>query len=82
MKGICITFRGANKNLNNPYFSSHFKYSYSFIKLPLYSEEISLSVFSLPKYYEFRDSLPKTLYNKVDYKKLEKEEEEKRNSKN
>ena len=42
----------------------------------------SLSVFSLPKYYEFRDSLPKTLYNKVDYKKLEKEEEEKRNSKN
>ena len=37
----------------------------------------SLSVYSLPKYYEFRDSLPKTLYNKVDYKKLEKEEETK-----
>lgn len=36
-----------------------------------------LSVYSLPKYYEFRDNLPKTLYNKVDYKKLEKEEEEK-----
>ena len=36
-----------------------------------------LSVYSLPKYYDFRDSLPKTLYGKVDYKRLEKEEEEK-----
>lgn len=34
-----------------------------------------LSVYSLPKYYEFRTELPKTLYGKVDYKQLEKEEE-------
>ena len=27
--------------------------------------------------FEFRDSLPKTLMNKVDFKKLEKEEQEK-----
>ena len=33
-----------------------------------------LSVYSLPKYYEFRKELPKTLYNKVDFKKLENEE--------
>ena len=32
-----------------------------------------LSVYSQPKDYEFRDSLPKTLYGKVDYKLLEKE---------
>jgi len=37
----------------------------------------SLSVYSLPKYYEFREELPKTLYGKIDYKKLEKEEENK-----
>ncbi len=37
----------------------------------------SLSVYSLPKYYEFREELPKTLYGKVDYKTLEKEEEKK-----
>ena len=34
----------------------------------------ALSVYSQPKYYEFRDSLPKTLYGKVNYKKLEDEE--------
>ena len=38
-----------------------------------------LSVYSLPKYYDFVESLPKTLYGKVDYKKLEKEEEKKNN---
>ena len=36
-----------------------------------------LAVFSVPKEYEKRTELPKTLYGKVDYKKLEKEEEEK-----
>ena len=36
-----------------------------------------LSVYSLPKYYEFREELPKTLYGKVDYKELEKQEEKK-----
>jgi len=38
----------------------------------------NLAVYSLPREYEFRDSLPKTLYNKIDYKELEKEEEDKR----
>ena len=37
-----------------------------------------LAVFSVPKEYEEREELPKTMYNKVDYKKLEKDEEEKR----
>ena len=37
----------------------------------------SLSVYSLPKYYEFRKELPKTLYGKIDYKELEKEETKK-----
>ena len=32
-----------------------------------------LSVYSQPKEFEIRDSLPKTLYGKVDYKQLEKE---------
>ena len=32
-----------------------------------------LSVYSQPKSFEFRQSLPKTLYGKVDYQKLEKE---------
>lgn len=41
-----------------------------------------LAVYSVPKDYEFRDSLPKTLMNKIDYKKLEKEEEEKFSEKN
>lgn len=34
-----------------------------------------LAVFSVPKEFEVRTELPKTLYNKVDYKKLEKEQE-------
>ena len=33
-----------------------------------------LSVYSQPKEYEFRTSLPKTLMNKIDYKKLEAEQ--------
>ena len=37
----------------------------------------SLSVYSLPKSYEFREELPKTLYGKINYKELEKEEENK-----
>lgn len=37
----------------------------------------NLAAYSQPKEYEFRDSFPKTLYNKVDYKKLECEEIEK-----
>ncbi len=36
-----------------------------------------LAVFSVPKDIEFRKELPKTLYSKVDYKKLEQEENEK-----
>ena len=40
-----------------------------------------LSVYSLPKQYDFVESLPKTLYGKVDYKKLEKEELEKQKDK-
>ncbi len=42
----------------------------------------NLAAYSLPKEYEFRDSLPKTLYSKINYKELEKEEEEKYNNKN
>ena len=38
----------------------------------------NLAIYALPKYIEFRDELPKTLYNKVDYKKLENEEKKKR----
>ena len=37
----------------------------------------NLAVYSVPKEFEFRDSLPKTLMNKIDFKKLEKEEQEK-----
>ncbi len=37
----------------------------------------NLAVYSVPKEYEFRDNLPKTLLNKIDYKKLEAEELEK-----
>ena len=37
-----------------------------------------LAVFSVPKEFEIRTELPKTMYNKIDYKKLEKEEEEKK----
>ena len=36
-----------------------------------------LSVYSIPKDIEIRKELPKTLYSKIDYKKLEKEELEK-----
>ncbi len=39
-----------------------------------------LSVYSQPKDYEFREELPKTLMNKIDYKKLE--EENMKNEKN
>ena len=39
--------------------------------------EKELSVYSWPKEYEFRDNLPKTLYGKIDYKLLEKDEETK-----
>ena len=38
-----------------------------------------LSVYSVPKEFEVREQFPKTLYSKVDYKQLEKEEEEKNN---
>ena len=38
-----------------------------------------LAVFSVPKEFEIRKELPKTLYSKVDYKELEKEEEKKKN---
>ena len=40
----------------------------------------NLAAYSIPKDFEFRDSLPKTLLNKVDFKKLEKEEMEKYNN--
>ena len=33
-----------------------------------------LSVYSMPKDFEFRDSLPTTLYGKIDYRTIEKEE--------
>lgn len=36
-----------------------------------------LSVYSVPKEFEVRSQFPKTLYSKIDYKQLEKEEEEK-----
>ena len=36
-----------------------------------------LSVYSIPKEFEVRKEFPKTLYSKVDYKALEKEEETK-----
>jgi len=37
----------------------------------------NLAVYSVPKEYEFRSELPKTPYNKVDYKLLEEEEKKK-----
>ena len=40
-----------------------------------------LSKFALPYEYEFRKSLPKTLIGKVDFKKLQEEEDKKRNNK-
>lgn len=33
----------------------------------------NLAAYALPKIFEFRDELPKTLYKKIDYKKLEEE---------
>lgn len=42
----------------------------------------NLAVYSVPREFEFRDELPKTLLNKMDYKKLEKEELEKYQAKN
>lgn len=40
----------------------------------------NLEVYSVPKYFEFREELPMTLYNKIDYLTLEKEEKNKINS--
>jgi long-chain acyl-CoA synthetase len=37
----------------------------------------NLAIYSIPKEFEFRDSLPQTLYKKIDFKQLEKEEMEK-----
>lgn len=37
----------------------------------------NLALYSIPKEFEFRDSLPQTLYKKIDFKQLEKEEMEK-----
>ncbi len=39
--------------------------------------EKSIAKYALPREYEYRDSLPKTLVGKVAYRELEKEEEEK-----
>ena len=39
--------------------------------------EKDLAVYSIPKYFEFRESLPITLYNKINYKELEDEEKQK-----
>ena len=36
-----------------------------------------LSVYAVPKEFEVRTDFPKTLYSKIDYKQLEKEELEK-----
>jgi len=43
--------------------------------------EKSIAKYALPREYEFRDNLPKTLVGKVAYRELEKEEEEKALSK-
>jgi len=42
----------------------------------------NLAVYSVPKEFEFRDNLPKTLMNKIDFKALEREEKEKFESEN
>ena len=42
----------------------------------------NLAAYSQPKEIEFIDELPKTLYNKIDYKYLEKEEEKKTENEN
>ena len=39
--------------------------------------EKSIAKYALPREYEYRDSLPKTLVGKVAYRELEREEEEK-----
>ena len=39
--------------------------------------EKNIAKYALPREYEYRDSLPKTLVGKVAYRELEKEEEEK-----
>ena len=39
--------------------------------------EKHIAKYALPKEYEFRDSLPKTLVGKIAYRELEKEEEAK-----
>ena len=39
--------------------------------------EKNIAKYALPKEYEYRDNLPKTLVGKVAYRELEKEEEEK-----
>ena len=44
--------------------------------------EKNIASYSIPKEFEYRESLPKTLVGKVAYKKLEEEEETKRNEKN
>ena len=41
----------------------------------------NLSVYAKPKYFEFRAELPKSLYGKINYKELEKEELEKATAK-
>lgn len=41
----------------------------------------NLAAYSQPKEFEFRDELPKTLYSKIDYLKLENEEKEKNDKK-
>ncbi len=41
----------------------------------------NLAIYSVPKEFEFRDSLPQTLYKKIDFKQLEKEEFEKQKEK-
>lgn len=43
--------------------------------------EKNIAKYALPKEYEYRDSLPKTLVGKVAYRELEREEEEKQLSK-
>ena len=44
--------------------------------------EKNLARYSLPYEYEFRKSLPRTIVGKVDFKKLQEEEDEKRGKKN
>ena len=41
-----------------------------------------LSIYSVPKEFEVRNEFPKTLYSKIDYKKLEEEEKHNRTQEN